>query len=454
MPASTLRRLATAGAAALALAAAAPAVASADSILYVRAGDLFLSSPDGARTFQVTATGGWEYASQSDDGSVIVASRSRRLFVLDRTGGVVRELPTVIGSIWWQGPFEPQVSPDGRHVAYQYYTTTTGVMQTGTAYANVNGDGGTHELHTGWGYPAWIDDTTLMHSDPPNALSMDVIIRRLDQPNNEGDQWFRHSDERYGDLRLRDGAIHGDTLAFVGGEDGEFLALYRFDGAPGEHAPEYCWHYTDPSGRFESPSFSPGGGALAWDEADGIWVGPMADFSQSCQQPAAGAQKLVIPGGRYPDWSAADVPPARVVDVPDVPRTPSGNVPRSDPGTTPRSGSGGGEGKGASGDAVKPRLAAAKAKLAAALARGLVVQVRNGRGRVALTATVDARTARKAGLGRRAVKVAAGAATAKRGSATVRLRFTRAAAKRLKRLPKVALTIKGAGVGTTATLKR
>lgn len=82
------------------------------------------------------------------------------------------------------------------------------------------------------------------------------------------------------------------------------------------------------------------------------------------------------------------------------------------------------------------------------------MRVRNGSGRVSLTATVDAATARKAGLGRKAVKVASGAATARGGKATVRLRFTRAAVKRLKKLPKVALTIKGAGVSTKATLKR
>lgn len=139
MPASLLRRLATTGAAALALAAAVPAAAHADSILYLRGGDIWLSAPDGARTFQVTATGGWTYASQSDDGQVIVASRDRRLFVLNRNGDVVRELSTVIGSIWWQGPFDPQVSPDGRHVAYQYYTTTTGSLATGVAYAATDG---------------------------------------------------------------------------------------------------------------------------------------------------------------------------------------------------------------------------------------------------------------------------------------------------------------------------
>ncbi|MDO8187590.1 hypothetical protein Q5424_14635 [Conexibacter sp. JD483] len=442
MPASLLRRLATAGVAALALAATAPAVASADSILYLRGGDLWLVSSDAASSFQLTATGGWEYGSQSDDGSVIVASRERRLFVLNRNGDVVRELPTVIGSIWWQGPFEPQVSPDGSHVAYQYYTTTTGELQTGTAYADTDGSGQTHELHTGWGYPAWIDNEWLMHSDPPNFLSMDVIIRRLDQPNNQGDQWFRHDE-----LELRDGDIRGTTMAFVGGKDGEYLPVYRFSGAPGENAPEYCYHRSGPSGRFEGPAYSPDGASLAWGEADGIWVGPVGDQSQGCQNPPAGADRLLIPGGRYPDWSGAAVPPARVVDTPrEQPRETPRDQPRTTPRTTPRD-----EPRRA---APKPQLTVTKARLASVLKQGLAVKVRNGSGRVTLTATVSAATARKAGLGRRTVKVASGSATARAGSATVRLRFTKAAVKRLRRLPKVALTIQGAGTRTSATLTR
>ncbi len=440
MPASPLRRLATAGAAALALAAAAPAAASADSILHIRGGDVWLASSDGARTFQVTATGGWSYASQSDDGSVIVASRDRRLFVLNRNGDVVRELSTVIGSIWWQGPFDPQVSPDGRHVAYQYYTTTTGTLATGVAYAATDGSNQTFELHTGWGYPTWIDDETLMHSDPPNALSLDVIIRRLGQPNTEGDQWFRHDE-----LELRDGDIRAGRLAFVGGKDAEFLPVYRYTGTPGSEATvEYCYHHTGPAGgRFESPSFSPDGSALAWGEGDGIWVGPVPDLSQRCQRPASNGA-LVIPGGRYPDWSGADVPPARVTE-PD-PRVEPRREQRQDQRRDVRSDQ--------RRETVRPQLAATKAKLATALKKGLTVRVRNGSGRISLTATVSAATARKAGLGRRAVKVAAGAATARGGSATVRLRFTKAAVKRLKRLPKVALTIQGAGARATVTLKR
>jgi hypothetical protein len=432
MSSSVVRRIAAAGAAAAALAVAAPAVAAADSILYLRGGDVWLSSSDGAQSFQVTATGGWEYASQSDDGSVIVASRTRQLFVLNRNGDVVRELPTVIGSIWWNGPYEPQVSPDGAHVAYQYFTTTTGSLATGVAYADTDGSTKTHELHTGWGYPAWIDDATLLHSDPPNPFSRDTIVRRLDEPNNSGQQWFSDG----ATTPVKDGDLRGNRMVFVGGRDGELMPVYAFDGAPGEHAPDYCYHWRGPTGRFESPSFSPDGSALAWGEGDGIHVAALAS---GCEQPSS-AGDLVIPGGRYPDWSGAAVPAPRARGPQDDPRT--------NPRTTPRDRS---EPRARS----SARLAAVKAKLAVALKQGLTVRVRNaGTGSVKLTATVSAATARKAKLGKRATKVASGSAKARGGSATVRLRFTKTAVKRLRRLPTVSLTIAGAGARTTATVKR
>ena len=73
MPSLSLPRLAAAGAAAAAaatLAAAAPA-AHADSISYIKDGNVHLTTPDGARDHQVTYAGGYAYASQADDGRIL-----------------------------------------------------------------------------------------------------------------------------------------------------------------------------------------------------------------------------------------------------------------------------------------------------------------------------------------------------------------------------------------------
>ncbi|HTT94273.1 MAG TPA: hypothetical protein VMF55_06345 [Solirubrobacterales bacterium] len=417
-----------------------PAAASADSILYMKGGDIWLASPDGSKQFQVTSGGGYNYASQSESGAVIVAARENHLFVLDRNGDLVRELPTVIGSSLWWGPYEPQVSPDGTHVAYQYFYTGGGETRTGVAYANTDGSYGDYDLHTGWAYPAWYDDSLLMHSDPPNGLSQDVILRPFGSANNTGRQWFSHGEMPL----LHDGDIHANAMAFVAGQNNEFLPVYRYDGSPGSDQIEICYAYKGPNGKFESPSFSPDRSYLSWNEDDGIHVSP-SGIDSGCH-PERVAEALTIPGGRYPDWGAADVP---------GPRPTTGGGTTTPPGTTGKPTGKGTDGKGGpAGGRGEVRLRVGGAKLGAALKRGLVVTVSGASGTVALTATVAAPVARKAGLGGKATKVAAGKATAGGATTSVRLRFTAKAARKLARLGSVKLRISGAGTATAATLKR
>ena len=72
-----------------ALALAAPA--SADSISYIKDGNVWLTTPDGARQFQVTTSGAYAYASQADDGTFIALS-GERLHRLDRLGNAYGKL--------------------------------------------------------------------------------------------------------------------------------------------------------------------------------------------------------------------------------------------------------------------------------------------------------------------------------------------------------------------------
>ena len=61
----------------LLLAAAALAVcaapASADSIVYLKDGNVWLSAPDGSQARQLTTGGRWASPSQADDGTIVAA---------------------------------------------------------------------------------------------------------------------------------------------------------------------------------------------------------------------------------------------------------------------------------------------------------------------------------------------------------------------------------------------
>jgi hypothetical protein len=113
---------AVAAVAAVAVLARAPA-AFADSIAYVKDGNVWLSTPDGARQYQVTSTGGYSDVSQADDGTMI-ALNGVRLHKLARDGRVLANFDTPVSdtrpapSKTFYGPYDPAISPDGTKVAY------------------------------------------------------------------------------------------------------------------------------------------------------------------------------------------------------------------------------------------------------------------------------------------------------------------------------------------------
>ena len=121
---------------ALALAALllAAASASADSIVYTKDGNVWLSSPDGAKQYQVTFNGSFSDASQADDGT-IVALHLKQFVHLDRSGHLLGNPVDAMGSPYYDGagdyvgPYEPRVSPDGKRIAYWFYSRADNTLE-------------------------------------------------------------------------------------------------------------------------------------------------------------------------------------------------------------------------------------------------------------------------------------------------------------------------------------
>lgn len=111
----------------LALAAAPAAEAASGSILYKKAGALWVTSPDGKKRKKIPRSGRLENPSQDNRGT-IVAQRGINLYRLNRRG---KRLNKPITTAFrtnpilpdFKGPFWPEVSPDGKKIAYTYSLT-------------------------------------------------------------------------------------------------------------------------------------------------------------------------------------------------------------------------------------------------------------------------------------------------------------------------------------------
>src|ERR1044072_4422214 len=115
-------------AAALAAASIGAAPAAADSIVYAKDGNLFLTSPDGSKGYQLTRDGGYSEPSQADNG-IVGALRDKQLVRLDRSGRDLNAPMRAVGSARSRGPlggpYEPRISPDGTRFAYYFYVQSS-----------------------------------------------------------------------------------------------------------------------------------------------------------------------------------------------------------------------------------------------------------------------------------------------------------------------------------------
>jgi hypothetical protein len=97
------------------------ASAVADSIVFVRDGNVWISTPDGSTERPLTASDGFFSPSIADDGT-IVALRGRSFVRLRPDGAVIGMPLDAIGGDWVvaSGPYDARVSPDGLKVAYWF----------------------------------------------------------------------------------------------------------------------------------------------------------------------------------------------------------------------------------------------------------------------------------------------------------------------------------------------
>jgi hypothetical protein len=292
-----------------------PAVAHADSIVFVKDGNVWVSSPDGSGQRALTRDGSadspYRSPSQADDGTV-AASFGDGIRLIDRGGRLLRELdpPPLTNSVShpMDGvPVDVAISPDGRRIAYTFAGVSCPVgascgARAATGFVTAGGEPLPGNLYLS--NPNWVDNTrTLLFGGYLHQ------VNTHDQGAASEVHWFDDQDvqgEGYESTDLGDGELSraGDRLALVRGYgDDTHIMWFTTNGAPPAIPSMACM--TGKLDGLHGPTWAPDGQSLAWGEPDGVWIKPSA--LDCTVQPA-----LVVPGGAEPDWGPAGVAaPAR-----------------------------------------------------------------------------------------------------------------------------------------------
>lgn len=327
----------------------AAAAASASSIVYVKQGNIWLSSPDGAIQRQVTTDGGYSSPSQADDGN-IVALHGGMFVHLDRHGHLlsppVQGLAGASGGTTSFGPQDPRVSPDDSNIAYDVgvlssrwdaacscYEQTTQYQTLETAvdrFTDPSVDGIVRDYAT----PSWVDNHTALLT--ATGIGIDQFATYL--PGGGGDTDPTHFTQWFSDLgspRMAKAQLtrSGDKLVALAGNASENIGIYSIDN-PLPAAPGLRCVINEPSPgtTYDDPTWSPEGGALAFADPNGVYLTPVGNVaSGDC---SSISPQLLLPGASQPFWGPADVALSDGIQTGGQPGPPG------QPHTTPPTGSG------------------------------------------------------------------------------------------------------------------